>query len=484
MYLGVDLGTSSIKVLLSDENGNILSSISKNFKLYNPLPNYYEENPDEWYQTLVDILLDLNKKHNIKEVKAISFSGQMHGLVTLDKYGKVIRNAILWNDSRNEKEVEYLNNTVGEQFLLKEVSNIAMCGFTLPKLLWMKNHEKDNFESINKIMLPKDYLVYKLSGNFVSDKSDLSGTLLYNSQKNVYSAKILNILGINESQLPKILNSYECAGNVSEKASLETGLSQNCMVIVGGGDQAVGALGAGILDENEMSMSLGTSGTLFASLNQFSYDTKARVHSFKHVNDKFCFLACTLSCANSLTRWVKKILNKKDFESVLNEIDVDSKNEILFLPYLCGERCPINNPKAKGTFFGLNDYYLKKDLTKAVVEGIAFSLYDNFLIFKELGVNPSKIITIGGASRNNKIMQIFADIFNVPLVRITTSEGCGLGAVLLAIKGKNPEVDFKELTKKVVKEKDEFLPRLNYHEFYQKKFIKYEQLYKATLELL
>ena len=371
-----------------------------------------------------------------------------------------------------------------EQFLLKEVSNIAMCGFTLPKLLWMKNHEKENFESINKIMLPKDYLVYKLSGNFVSDKSDLSGTLLYNSQKNVYSAKILNILGINESQLPKILNSNECAGNVSEKASLETGLSQNCMVIVGGGDQAVGALGAGILDENEMSMSLGTSGTLFASLNQFSYDTKARVHSFKHVNDKFCFLACTLSCANSLTRWVKKILNKKDFESVLNEIDVDSKNEILFLPYLCGERCPINNPKAKGAFFGLNDYYLKKDLTKAVVEGIAFSLYDNFLIFKELGVNPSKIITIGGASRNNKIMQIFADIFNVPLVRITTSEGCGLGAVLLAIKGKNPEVDFKELTKKVVKEKDEFLPRLNYHEFYQKKFIKYKQLYKATLELL
>ena len=484
MYLGVDLGTSSIKVLLSDENGNILSSISKNFNLYNPLPNYYEENPDEWYQALVDILLDLNKKYDIKKVKAISFSGQMHGLVTLDKYGNVIRNAILWNDSRNEKEVEYLNNTIGEQFLLKEVSNIAMCGFTLPKLLWMKNHEKDNFESINKIMLPKDYLVYKLSGNFVSDKSDLSGTLLYNSQKNVYSAKILNILGINESQLPKILNSYECAGNVNRKASQDTGLSQNCLVIVGGGDQAVGALGAGILNENEMSMSLGTSGTLFASLNQFCYDTKARVHSFKHVNDKFCFLACTLSCANSLTWWVKKILNKKDFESVLNEIDVDSKNEILFLPYLCGERCPINNPKAKGTFFGLNDYYLKKDLTKAVVEGIAFSLYDNFLVFKELGVNPSKIITIGGASRNNKIMQIFSDIFNLPLARITTSEGCGLGAILLAIKGKHPEVDLKELTKKVVKEKDVFLPRLNYHEFYQKKFIKYKKLYKSTLELL
>ena len=444
MYLGVDLGTSSIKVLLSDENGNILSSISKNFNLYNPLPNYYEENPDEWYQALVDILLDLNKKYDNKKVKAISFSGQMHGLVTLDKYGNVIRNAILWNDSRNEKEVEYLNNTIGEQFLLKEVSNIAMCGFTLPKLLWMKNHEKDNFESINKIMLPKDYLVYKLSGNFVSDKSDLSGTLLYNSQKNTYSAKILNILGINESQLPKILNSYECAGNVNRKASQDTGLSQNCLVIVGGGDQAVGALGAGILNENEMSMSLGTSGTLFASLNQFSYDTKARVHSFKHVNDKFCFLACTLSCANTLTRRVNKILNKKDFVS----------------------------------------YYLKKDLTKAVVEGIAFSLYDNFLVFKELGVNPSKIITIGGASRNNKIMQIFADIFNLPLARITTSEGCGLGAILLAIKGKHPEVDLKELTKKVVKEKDVFLPRLNYHEFYQKKFIKYKKLYKSTLELL
>ena len=270
----------------------------------------------------------------------------------------------------------------------------------------------------------------------------------------------MNILGINESQLPKILNSYECAGNVNRKASQDTGLSQNCLVIIGGGDQAVGALGAGILNENEMSMSLGTSGTLFASLNQFSYDTKARVHSFKHVNDKFCFLACTLSCANTLTRRVNKILNKKDFVSVLDEIDIDSKNEILFLPYLCGERCPINNPKAKGTFFGLNDYYLKKDLTKAVVEGIAFSLYDNFLVFKELGVN------------------------NLPLARITTSEGCGLGAILLAIKGKQPEVDLKELTKKVVKEKDVFLPRLNYHEFYQKKFIKYKKLYKSTLELL
>ena len=480
MYLGVDLGTSSIKLLLADKELNILGSASKDLTLYNPMPNYYEENPEEWYQAFLYCLEELKKKFDINKIEALSFSGQMHGLVLLDENDVIIRNAILWNDSRNEKEVDYLNNELGEEFLIKETSNIALCGFTLPKLLWVKKHEPNNFAKIKKIMLPKDYLAYKLNKVFASDKSDMSGSLFYNLEKNVYSAEILKILGLNINVFPKIYNSFEAIGKVKESKAIEIGLSKECKVIIGGGDQATGALGAGILKENEMSISLGTSGTLFATFKNFNFDKQGRIHTFKHVTGYYCFLACTLACANSLKWWTTKVIGTKDSSYVADEIDENSKNNIIFLPYLSGERSPINNPNATGTFFGLNDYYERKDLTKALIEGICFSLYDNFKVFLELGIKPTNIKVIGGMSKNDKIMQVLTDIFGVELVRIQTSEGGGFGAIMLAKKGNEPSWNFEENTKVDKK----FTPNLKMHQDYLEKFKKYKEIYSRTKDLM
>ena len=483
MYLGVDLGTSSLKISLANKNGEIIASYSKEINLYNPLPNYYEENPNEWYEALVYCLKKLKENYDLTEVKSIAFCGQMHGLVILDKDDYVIRNAILWNDSRTVEEVNYLNNVVGKETLLNETSNIALCGFTLPKLMWVKKHEKKNFSKINKIMLPKDYLAYKLSGVFSSDITDLSGTLFFNIKENKYSKKMLSIIGIDENVLPKIYKSYDCIGTIKKDIAKEIGLNENLKIIIGGGDQAVGATGTNTLSNNNVFISLGTSGTVVASFDKFAFDKKARVHTFRHTNDKFMFLACTLSAANSFTWWVEKILKKHDFENIFNEIEIDSITELIFLPYLCGERSPINDPCAKGIFYGLNDFYETKDLTKAIVEGVSFSLYDNLKVLEENGIKCEEIKVIGGGSKSKKILQILSDILNKKIVTISTSDGGSLGAIILAIKGDNPSLKLEDIASFLIRKKETFIPFKTNHDKYEEKFKKYKKLYELIKNL-
>lgn len=483
MYLGVDLGTSALKISLANNSGEIIDSISKEITLFNPLPNYYEENPEEWYEALIYCLKRLNQKHDLKEVRSIAFCGQMHGLVLLDENDEIIRNAILWNDSRTTKEVDYLNNVIGKEILLKETGNIALCGFTLPKLLWVKKHEKNNFDRIKKIMLPKDYLAYKLSGVFASDVSDLSGTLLFDVKNNKYSIKMLEIAEINEAQLPKIHNSYDVIGKISPLLLDITGLSDECKVVIGGGDQAVGGAGTNTLKNGDVFISLGTSGTVFASCDSLKIDNEARIHSFRHTNGKFHYLACTLSAANSFTWRVEKVLRKKDYDFIFNEIDLKKENEIIFLPYLSGERSPINDFKAKGIFYGLNDFYSAKDLTKSVVEGVCFSLLDNLKVMEELGINANKIRVIGGGSKSRKVVQILSDILGKEVQTITTSDGGTLGAIILAIKGDKPELSLEKIASNLVKDKETFKPNLVLHEKYLTKYLKYKRLYFATKNL-
>lgn len=482
-YLGVDLGTSSIKVSVSNYNGEIVCAKSHSYPLLTPKKNWTEQNPNDWYNAFIKVLKSLGTKIDLSLVNAISFCGQMHGLVVLDKNDIVIRPAILWNDSRTTSEVDYLNNVIGKETLINETGNIALCGFTAPKVLWIKNNEPDNFEKISKIMLPKDYLVYKLTKNFVSDVSDLAGTLFLNVESKKYSSKMLSILGIKEEQLPEIHESYDCVGNVCKQVSLITGLNPNCKVVVGGGDQAVGAIGTNTTQNNDLFISLGTSGVVFTSIDSYKFDKNGRVHAFDHANGKYLLMGCTLSCAASLNWWLKDILRVRNYDREFSKIDFSNVSDIVFLPYLCGERSPINDPDAKGYFANLNSFYKRDEMTKAVVEGITFSLYDIYKVYKSLGLSFEKARVIGGGSKNKKWLQMLADTFGIKVTTINTSDGGTLGAIILAMVGDGRYSSVQEACNDLVKDVDEYYPNLELHQKYELKFNLYKDIYNLQVKL-
>ncbi len=475
-YLGIDLGTSSLKTSVSDELGNILLSKSEFYPLLMPKENFTEQNPDDWYQALIKTIKEISKEIDLSDLKAMSFCGQMHGLVILDKEDNVIRPAILWNDSRTVKEVDYLNNIIGKDKLIKETSNVALCGFTLPKLIWLKNNELNNFNRISKIMLPKDYLAYKISKVFASDITDLSGTLFFNVQEKKYSDYMLNLVGISKDKLPKICNSYEVIGKVSKEFSLLTGLKEDVKVIIGGGDQAVGATGTNTLKDNSLFMSLGTSGTVFASSDNYKVDLQGRIHSFRHTSGNFHLMGCTLCASLSLKWWLEDVLETKKYNEELNNLPKNI-SDIIYLPYLMGERSPINDPNAKGMFSSLNAIYKRKDLTKALVEGVCFSLYDNLKVMEELGLNFKEARVIGGMSKSKDVIQILSDVTGLIIKTISTSDGGSLGAIILAMVGDGLYKSVYEASEKLVLDKDIYHPNIENHNIYLNKFKKYKDLY-------
>lgn len=475
-YLGIDLGTSSIKVSLATDDGNIVDSESAEYPLLLPKVNWSEQNPEEWYNALILTLKNLGKRNDLSKVSSLSFSGQMHGLVLLNASDEVIRPAILWNDSRVVDEVDYLNNEIGIATLIEETSNIALCGFTAPKILWVRNNEPENYKNISKIMLPKDYLAYKLSGTFASDVSDLSGTLFFDVKNRCYSKKILDILGIKEEQLPKIYNSYEVIGTVKEEYKEICGLSSNCKVVIGGGDQAVGATGTNTLTAGEMSISLGTSGVVFVPSKEYSYEPNGLVHSFRHTTGDFHLMGCTLSAMGSLKWWLEDVLNTDDYVKELSSMPETISN-IIFLPYLMGERSPINDPNSKGYFSNLSLFYKRSDITKAVVEGICFSLYDVFVVMRNNGVKATSARVIGGGTKSKEFMQILADIFGIGMKTITTKDGGALGAIILAMVGDGLYKTPNEAASKLVSDRCSYVPNIGNHEIYLKKFEEYKKLY-------
>ena len=475
-YLGIDLGTSSIKVSLADENGTIIDSESRSYPLLLPKLNWSEQNPDDWYNGMIEALKTLHIRNDLSSVASLSFSGQMHGLVLLDKYDQVIRPALLWNDSRTVEEVNYLNNVIGEDTLLKETSNIALCGFTAPKILWVKKHEEDNFNRISKIMLPKDYLAYRLSGVFASDVSDLSGTLFFDVKNRSYSAYMLDILGIREEQLPAIKDSYEVIGHVKKEYQKIIGLTQKTKVVIGGGDQAVGAVGTNTIAPGEISISLGTSGVVFAPLKSYNFDKKGQIHAFRHANGQFMFMGCTLSAMGSLKWFLEEVLHTTDFSKEISSIG-EEISDILFLPYLCGERSPINDPRATGYFSNLSLFYKREDLVKAVIEGICFSLYDVYQVMINDGLTAPFARVIGGGTKSPKLLQILSDIFGIPMKTITTSDGGALGAIILAMVGDGLYPSLEVAAANLIKDKEIYYPNEEKHRLYLKKFAEYKNLY-------
>lgn len=478
MYLGIDLGTSSIKVVLVDVAGKIVDAQSESYPLYFPQIGYAEQNPEQWYTGLIAALKNLGLRQNLKQIKGISFSGQMHGLVLLDKYDKVLRPAILWNDGRSEEECRFLNCEIGKDKLIEWTGNIAFPGFTAPKILWLKKHEPEIFARIKKIMLPKDYLAYLISGVFAGDVTDDSGTLYFDVVNKRWSRPMLDILEINSEFLPEIFESVQIIGNVSSSFAEVSGLSVNTKVIIGGGDQAVGAVGSGTVGKNKLSISLGTSGVLFASAQKYACVCGGGLHSFCHADGNYHTMGVVLSAAGSLNWWIKDVL-KSNFEKELHNAANVSADNLIFLPYLMGERSPINDPRASGAFFGLNLANERAAMTRAVLEGVSFALYDCLLAVKSAQITTSKIArVIGGGAKSSEWLKILSDIMGLELITLNTNEGGGLGAAMLAMTALGEYPDINSCAENIVKEDKIFYPDNAEHLRYAEKFERYKTLYE------
>lgn len=483
-FIGIDLGTSSVKIIVINETGEIISSASKEYPIFYPQPLWSEQNPDDWWNKTLEGLEEAIQKVDRKQVKAIAMSGQMHGLVILDEKDNVIRPAILWNDQRTEKECLYLNEEIGREKISKWTGNIAIPGFTAPKILWVKNNEPENFKRIKKIMLPKDYIAYNISGVFATDFSDASGTLCLDVENKRWSKNMLDILGISVSQLPKLYESYEVIGNIKENIAERLGLEKDTKIVIGGGDQAVAAVGGGVVAERDCSVSLGTSGVVFANTPRFVADENNRLHSFCNANGKYHVMGVTLAAAASLKWWIENIIKSHNYDDIIDEIDYDNAdNDIFYLPYLMGERTPHNDPYARGTFIGMDMTSERKDMTLAVLEGVAFSLRDTFEIMKNAGIHITEIIINGGGARNALWCQIIADVLNVKVKKVNSDDGPAYGAAILASVGFGLFKSVNEACDDMIKVTNIIYPNSKKTSLYDKKYNKYKQIYPHLKEV-
>jgi xylulokinase len=483
-FIGIDIGTTSVKILAIDEKGSVVKSTSRDYPIYFPKPLWSQQNPEDWWEQTIEGLKELLGDIDKEQVQALSFSGQMHGLVTLDEQDKVIRPAILWNDQRTEKQCRYLNDEIGQEKISAWTGNLALTGFTAPKLLWLKENEPENFSQIKKIMLPKDYIAYRMTGVFATDMSDASGTLYLDVQNRTWSKPMLELLGVSESQLPKLYEAYQAIGTLKSDVAQQLELRETVKVIIGGGDQAVAAVGGGVVGEGACSLSLGTSGVVFASTDSFFVDSENSLHSFCHANGKYHQMGVTLAAAASLKWWIEEVNKSEDYDGLLSEAEeAEVDDSVFYLPYLMGERTPHNDPYCRGTFIGLNMTHQRKHLTRAVLEGVAFSLRDTFEIMKAMGISIPVVSINGGGAKSRLWCQIIADTLNARVVKLNTNEGPAYGAAILAAVGFGLFDTVEEACASFIKVTETIQPNGENVEIYNKKYGKYREIYPATKEL-
>lgn len=474
-YVGIDLGTSSVKTLLLSGEGQVVSSVTKEYPLYFPKNGWSEQNPEHWYNETLSALKELLFNIEPDSVCSFSFSGQMHGLVMLDKNDKVIRPALLWNDSRSQSQTDSLNED--KDFLLDNAANIAFAGFTLPKLLWVKENEKENYSKIAKIMLPKDYLAYRLSGNACTDVSDASGTLYFDVKNRCWSEEILKKHQIEKQWLPRVLESDECAGTL--KAELASQLNQSKVkIIIGAGDNAAAAIGTGTVKNGDCNISLGTSGTVFCVSDSFSLDRESAIHSFCSASRNYHQMACMLSAAVCCNWWTEKIL-RDSYDSLPQKEKALGENEVFFLPYLMGERSPLNDTKIRGMFYGMSLDTDKDDMSLAVLEGVAFALRHNIELIKAMGINIEKSNICGGGTKNKLWLKIISNVLAIDLDIPESGEGAALGAAMLAAKGVMTKQEYAELENKVYRIKETISPCYELIKKYEEKYKQWLKLYPA-----
>lgn len=482
-YIGVDLGTSAVKLLLMDGSGKICNIVSKEYPLYFPRPGWSEQNPEDWYaQTMVG-LKELIKDIDKSQVGGISFGGQMHGLVILDENDDVIRPALLWNDGRTKEECDYLNEVIGKETLSKYTANISFTGFTAPKILWVKNKEPQNFAKIKKIMLPKDYIAYKLSGVHCTDVSDASGMLIFDVKNRCWSKEMIDICGIKEEQLAKVYESYEVVGNVTDKIAKELEIPNTVKIVAGAGDNAAAAIGTGTVGDGRCNISLGTSGTIFISSKNFGVDSNNALHSFDHADGNYHLMGCMLSAASCNKWWSEEVLNTTDYAKEQEEITKLGENNVYFLPYLMGERSPHNNPNARGTFIGMSMDTSKSDMTQAVLEGVAFALRDSLEVAKSLGINIERTKICGGGAKSPLWKKIISNVLNLKVDMIESEEGPALGGAILAAVACNEFESIEDAVNKLVKVRETIEPEKELVEKYEERYNKFKKIYPTVKNL-
>lgn len=480
-YIGIDLGTSSVKLLLVDAEGKIHKSVSRDYPLYFPHPGWSEQNPEDWWNAVCEGLTELTDGIDKSAIAGIGCGGQMHGLVALDENDAVIRPAILWNDGRTAAEVEYLNTVIGKEKLSELTANIAFAGFTAPKILWMRNNEPENFSRISKIMLPKDYINYKLTGVHSCDYSDASGMLLLDVANKCWSKEMLDICGIAEDKMPKLFESFDVIGTV--KADI--GLPSAVKVVAGAGDNAAAAVGTGTVGDGACNISLGTSGTIFISSEKFGVDRFNALHAFAHADGNYHLMGCMLSAASCNKWFYEQILKTDDYKGEQGSISEENlgRNRVFFLPYLMGERSPINDTDARGAFIGMSMDTSRADMVQAVMEGVSFAIRDSFEVAKSLGIDISRSKLCGGGAKAPVWRKIIANVLNISIDLPQTEEGPGYGGAMLAMVGCGEYESVSKCADALVRVTSTIEPEPELAALYEERYNKFKAIYPSAKPL-
>jgi xylulokinase len=434
--IGIDIGTSGTKTLLIDETGKVLASATREYPLSTPQPGWAEQEPEDWWQATVETIREVIEKSGVapKDVAGLGLSGQMHGSVFLDGANQVLRPALLWCDQRTQAQCDWITQAVGADEVVRITGNPVLTGFTAPKIIWLRDREPEAFAKVRKVLLPKDYVRYRLTGAFATEVSDASGTSLLDVPKRQWSGEVLEAIGVPRAWLADVYESQEISARLSEEAAQATGLLAGTPVAGGGGDQAAGAVGNGIVEPGIVSSTVGTSGVVFAFAEKPTIDPGRRVHTFCHaVPGTWHVMGVMLSAGGSL-RWWRDVSGQTGYDGINREAaEAPAGSEgLVFLPYLTGERTPYPDANARGVFFGLSLRHGRPHLSRSVMEGVAYGLRDTFEIFGEMGVPITQVRASGGGARSPLWRQIQADITGREHVTINVDEGPGFGVALLA----------------------------------------------------
>ena len=485
--LGLDLGTSSLKGLLVDREGEVVYTASSDYPLIHLEVGYSEQDPNAWYEAAMVVLEKIvTDVPDVKEkLEAISFSGQMHSLVLLDEADQIVRHAILWNDVRTTKQCEMIRTELGER-LIQITQNKALEGFTLPKILWVQEHEPELFAQASQFLLPKDYLGFRLTGSKQMEYSDAAGTLLLDIEKKAWSKEILTTFDLDESFCPPLVESGDKIGTLTKDLREKFGFETDINIYAGGADNASAALGAGIISEEMGMVSIGTSG-VFLAYEEAGKDYGGDLHYFYHVlPDAFYAMGVTLAAGHSLSWFKNTFAPEKDFDTLLKDIThIPAGSEgLLFLPYISGERTPYTDSQIRGSFLGMDQGHTLSHFARAVLEGITFSLKDSQkLMEKHTGKVFEKIVSVGGGAKNPTWLQMQADIFDTTIVTLSTEQGPGMGAAMLAAMGQGWFADIEACVASFVKEAASYEPNPSQVSKYQDVYAIYQEGYEATKKI-
>ena len=481
LYIGIDLGTSATKLLLMDEDGAIRNIVSKEYPIEFPHPGWSQQSPEDWWEAVLAGVPELLEGQDASQVAGIGCGGQMHGLVVLDAEDRVIRPCILWNDGRTEEQVRYLNEEVGRDRLSAWTANIAFAGFTAPKLLWMREHEPELFARIDKIMLPKDYVNYRLTGAHCTDFSDASGMLLLDVEHRRWSPEMIEVCGIREDQLPEPHESWEPVGTLLPEVAARLGLPEGVVVCAGAGDNAAAAVGTGAVGDGRCNISLGTSGTIFITSDSFGVDRANALHSFDHADGGYHLMGCILSAASCNKWWVEDVLGTSDYAGEQSAIAAGAPDlqQAYFLPYLMGERSPHNDANARGAFVGLRMDTTRAEMVRAVLEGVAFAFRDCLDIARSQGIEVSTSTVCGGGANSRLWIEMLASVLGVTLEVPVTEQGPGYGGAMLAAVACGAYPSVVECARALVRTKERVEPDEALAGAYNERYQVWRTLYPA-----